>query len=64
MPGLAHPHSHAYLQIEALDLVDSTGKVTPVALEPAPLKGWFFLSGQLSIGSLGKASLSITGRKD
>jgi hypothetical protein len=25
------------------NLVDSTGKVTPVALEPAPEKGWFFV---------------------
>jgi hypothetical protein len=25
------------------NLVDKSGKVTPVALEPAPEKGWFFV---------------------
>ena len=28
---------------ELINLVDSTGKVRLVALEPAPLKGWFFV---------------------
>jgi hypothetical protein len=31
------------------NLVDSTGKVTPVALEAAPEKGWFFVRTALDL---------------
>jgi hypothetical protein len=36
-------HQNAVTQEPTHNLVDSTGKVTPVALEAAPLKEWFFV---------------------